>query len=263
MRDLKLTLLQADLHWEDPAANRAMFSELIRSAAPDADLIVLPEMFSTGFTMQAAANAEGMDGPTVSWMQELAADSSTALCGGLVIHEQGHYFNRFVFTGPDGAVHTYDKRHLFRMVGEREQYSCGRQRQIIQLGDWRICPMVCYDLRFPVWSRSRNDYDLLLYVANWPTSRRSAWDTLLPARAVENLCYAAGVNRTGTDGNDAPYFGGSLVADYLGKTLASAGAEPATLQVTLSGSKLLAYRKKFLAWKDADRFELNPEPAPE
>lgn len=263
MHDLNLTLLQSDLHWEDPAANRSHFGELIRTVAADSHLVVLPEMFSTGFTMAAASNAETMDGPTVTWMQQLAADCNTAICGGLVIREQAQFFNRFVFAAPDGVLHTYDKRHLFRMVGEREQYSCGRSRQIIQLSDWRICPMICYDLRFPVWSRSRNDYDLLLYIANWPASRRSAWETLLPARAVENLCYTAGVNRTGTDGNGVPYFGGSQVADYLGTTLASADDQPATLQTTLSGSKLLRYRKKFLAWKDADSFELNPEPAGE
>lgn len=261
MRDLKLTLLQSDIAWEDPRANRAMFSELIAGEATGADLIVLPEMFSTGFTMAAATHAEAMNGPTVTWLSQLSVQHGVSLCGSLAIAAGGQHYNRCVLAAPDGSLDTYDKRHLFRMVGERDAYTPGDTRLIFQVGDWRICPMICYDLRFPVWSRSRNDYDLLLYVANWPTLRRSAWDTLLPARAVENLCYVAGVNRTGRDGNGVPYFGGSMVADYLGHKLAAAGAQPEVVRVSLSGDKLLAYREKFLAWMDADEFSLTDEQA--
>ena len=177
---------------------------------------MLPETFTTGFTMDASENAESLTGPTVSWLVETANRYATALCGSLIIEADGRYYNRLIFAQPGEAIRTYDKRHLFRMGGEREAFTPGAERLIVTLGEWRICPLVCYDLRFPVWSRGSDEYDLLLYVANWPASRRSAWETLLPARSVENLCYAAGVNRVGIDGRNVDYAGGSMITDYLG-----------------------------------------------
>jgi omega-amidase len=255
VRDLTITLLQTELHWHDPAANRAMFTELVTKHAGDSDLIVLPETFSTGFTMASADNHEALDGTTVSWLKSLAIDTGTAVCGSLIVSAAGQYFNRLLCAQPDGQLHSYNKRHLFHMGGEDKNFSPGQERVIFEINGWRICPMICYDLRFPVWSRNHNEYDLLLYVANWPAARKSAWETLLPARAVENLCYAAGVNRTGVDGNGVEYAGGSQIADYLGN-VTTAGTEITALTATLDGAKLERYREKFPAWKDADEFEL-------
>jgi omega-amidase len=256
VRDLNITLLQSELHWQNPAANRAMFAELITQQCEDSDLILLPEMFATGFTLEAAENSEPDDGASAVWLQEMATENDIALCGSVVIKENNQYYNRLFWATPDGQLQHYDKRHLFRMAGEHKKYAAGKDKLIIQLGDWRICPLVCYDLRFPVWSRGNNEYDLLLYVANWPAARRSAWRTLLPARAVENLCYSAGINRIGTDGNDVAYAGDSMVADYLGNLLGDAADKATALRVTLSLDKLESYREKFPAWKDADQFQI-------
>jgi len=256
MRDLRLTLLQAELHWQNPTANRSMFERHIADNAETSDLILMPETFTTGFTMDAANNNESADGDTAEWMKTLATKHGIALCGSLIIRDGKHYYNRALWAQPDGELFSYDKRHLFRMVGERDTFTAGTERRIIQLGDWRICPMICYDLRFPVWSRGSDEYDLLLYLANWPASRKSAWETLLPARAVENLCYVAGINRTGMDGNSVEYAGGSTIADYIGKKIALGGNQPETISATLSLEKLRLYREKFPAWKDADQFQL-------
>ncbi len=262
MQNLNLTLLQMQLHWHDAAANRQAAEKLIESEAPNSDLIVLPETFTTGFTMEATAMAENMQGDSVNWLLQQAAVHGTDICGSLIVEEDGKHYNRLLWAQPDGSLHGYDKRHLFRMVGERDNFTPGRKRLIVEVSGWRVCPLICYDLRFPVWSRNRGDYDLLLYVANWPAARRSAWETLLPARAVENLCYAAGVNCTGEDDNGVKYAGGSMVADYLGHKLACADTQPTVLNVELSMEKLLRYRKKFLAWKDADDFTLSEQPPP-
>jgi len=256
MQDLNIALLQANLHWQNPAANREMFEQLINDNAATADLIVLPETFTTGFTMEAEINCEKPGGTTSEWLRSLAHQNDVAICGSLIIRENNQNFNRLIWAQSDGEFFTYDKRHLFRMVGERDKFTPGIQRQIIRLGDWRVCPLICYDLRFPVWSRGSNDFDLLLYVANWPASRKSAWDTLLPARAVENLCYVAGINRVGTDGNNVEYAGGSRITDYLSNNIAMAGSDAETVRATLSLDKLNRYREKFPAWKDADGFEL-------
>ena len=256
MQDLKITLLQENLHWQNPVANREMFEQLINDHAEMSDLIVLPETFTTGFTMAATENGEEPDGPSSQWLSNLATRHNTALCGSLIVNENEHSFNRLVWAQADGSTLTYDKRHLFRMVGERDNFTPGTRRRIIRLGDWRICPLICYDLRFPVWSRGANEFDLLLYVANWPASRKSAWETLLPARAVENLCYVAGVNRVGTDGSNVDYAGGSIIADYLSNRLAVGGTKPEAVRATLSLEKLNRYREKFPAWKDADEFHL-------
>jgi omega-amidase len=255
VRDLTITLLQTELHWQDPAANRAMFADLIAEQAATTDLIVLPEMFTSGFTMNASANSEATDGPTTTWLQQMATEYNVAVCGSLVVNEaiagKQHCYNRLLWAAADGSMQSYDKRHLFRMADEDQHYTAGAERLIVELNGWRICPLICYDLRFPVWSRGSNQFDLLLYVANWPAPRQSAWDALLPARAVENLCYAAGVNRVGTDGNGVSYSGGSVIVDYLAN-VSSAGDKAGALQSTLDGSKLERYRDKFPAWKDAD-----------
>ncbi len=236
-----------------------MFAQLIMQQSENSDLILLPEMFATGFTMEAAANSESDDGASAIWLQEMAAKYDVTLCGSVVINEKDRYYNRLFWATPDGKLQHYDKRHLFRMAGEHNKYAAGKKRLIVRLGDWRICPLVCYDLRFPVWSRGINEYDLLLYVANWPAARRSAWRTLLPARAVENLCYSAGVNRIGADGNDVTYAGDSMVTDYLGNLLGDAADKATALRVSLSLDKLERYRKKFPVWKDADQFQITSD----
>ena len=259
MRDLTVTLLQTELHWQDPAANRAMFAALIAEQAAKTNLIVLPEMFTTGFTMDASANSEPTDGPTTAWLQQMATKHNVAICGSLIVNEatngKQHFYNRLLWAAADGSMQSYDKRHLFRMADEDQHYTAGTERLIVELNGWRICPLICYDLRFPVWSRGSNQFDLLLYVANWPAPRQSAWDALLPARAVENLCYAAGVNRVGTDGNDVSYNGGSVIVDYLAN-ISSLDDKAGALQSTLDGSKLERYRDKFPAWKDAETFKI-------
>jgi len=256
MRDLKLSLLQTPLHWHDPAANRAALELLLDAAPEDSELVVLPEMFTTGFTMDAPAQAETMQGATLRWLREQAHARRLTLTGSLVIEDRGRYFNRLIWMPPDGRAGWYDKRHLFRMAGEHEVYSSGRGRRIFQLRGWRILPLVCYDLRFPVWSRGADQFDLLLYVANWPRARRSAWTSLLPARAVENLCYALGVNRVGRDGKGIDYAGDSGAWDYLGNTLVDAGDATGVFPVTLDGAALVRYREKFPAHRDADRYAL-------
>ena len=258
MHDLNITLVQAPLAWHDPAANRDHFTGLLRSLPAPTDLVILPEMFTTGFTMDVAAQAEPMAGPTAEWMAELAAELSATLCGSLVIEEGGRFHNRLIWMPADGHAGYYDKRHLFRMAGEHEHYTAGSRRETFDVKGWRVCPLVCYDLRFPVWSRGANAFDLLLYVANWPAARRSAWRALLPARAVENQCYVAGVNRVGTDGKGIAYAGDSAVYDYFGQEIAALGDSAAPLTVTLDLDALKRYREKFPAWQDADEFRLSP-----
>ena len=218
MSTLEVTIVQADLYWHDPARNREHFTAVIEVLKEATDLIVLPEMFTTGFSMDAPALAETMDGDSVRWMREMAASSNAAVCGSLIIAENRQFYNRFICASPAGDLLCYDKRHLFRLADEQSHYSPGEALNTFDLKGWRICPMVCYDLRFPVWSRNRDSYDLLLYVANWPDRRHHAWETLLRARAIENLSYVAGVNRTGRDGNDIAYSGGSSIIDYLART---------------------------------------------
>jgi predicted amidohydrolase len=258
---LKLTILQAELRWHSPKANIALFDKAIEKIGTSTDLVVLPEMFTTGFTMDAAANADTMDGVAIEHMSKWAKRADTAVCGSLIIRDGSQYFNRFVFVQPDGGIEQYDKRHLFRLAGEVEHYSAGDRSIIVNWRGWRICPMVCYDLRFPVWSRFRADleYDLLVYVANWPSRRHHAWQTLLRARAIENLSYVAGVNRCGTDGNDLPYSGGSAVIDFLGHDLADLGDAVGQTTVTLDRNALQNFREKFPFHVDADRFSIQKD----
>jgi omega-amidase len=258
MKPLRITLIQTSLHWEQPDKNREHFFSLINPLRKgSSDLILLPEMFSTGFTMNAAAVAEEMNGPTVQWMKKLANAKNAVLCGSVVIRESGKYYNRLIWMQPDGKYFSYDKRHLFRMAGEEKIYTPGTKRLIVNLKGWRICPLVCYDLRFPVWSRNQNDYDLLIYVANWPSRRKYAWKQLLVARAIENQCYVAGLNRTGKDGNKIPYPGNSLLLDPLGKIInKNHGAGQSMETVTLDGGMLEHLRKSFPVSMDQDEFKI-------
>jgi predicted amidohydrolase len=256
VQDLSVTLVQAPLAWQDPPANRRRFTAIIAALPGLGDLIVLPEMFTTGFTMEPEHHAETMDGPSIAWMAQTAHRHGVTLCGSLVIRDANSFRNRLIWMTAGGEMAWYDKRHLFRMANEDQHYSAGSGRQIVEIKDWRICPLICYDLRFPVWSRGANAFDLQVFVANWPAARRSAWRALLPARAVENQCYCIGVNRVGTDGNGVAYSGDSLAADPLGNVIADLGAAEQSVTVRLDGVALLRYREKFPAWRDADAFRL-------
>jgi len=260
MNDLTLSLIQADLHWEQIDANLAMFEEMIWTIGKT-DIIVLPEMFTTGFSMNASEMAEPHGGKTFLWIRQMAKQSRAAMVGSLIVKDQGQYFNRLYFVHPDGAAVHYDKRHLFNLAGEGEVYTSGSKRLIVTHKGWRIHPLICYDLRFPVWSRSRKtaehlyEYDLLLYVANWPDTRVNAWDALLKARAIENQCYSAGVNRVGVDGVGKKYVGHSGVYAHTGETLKFSESE-GVLTACLSAQDLLAYREGFPFQKDGDDFEI-------
>jgi len=262
--DLRVTLVQGETHWHDPEANRAMYGELARSAAGNTDLVILPETFTSGFSNEALADAETMDGPSVAWLRELSAEIGAAVTGSVQIRDGDGVYNRLLWAAPGGELAHYDKRHLFRMANEHERYAAGRDRLTVEYMGWRICPLVCYDLRFPVFNRNRFghevagrfDYDLLLFVANWPAPRRHAWRTLLRARAIENLACVAAVNRVGSDGNGIAYSGDSVVLDQLGIELVEIGPHPHVATATLSGSALLEHRARFPAQLDADDFVL-------
>jgi omega-amidase len=264
MDDLRVSLVQGDTVWHDPAANRAMYADLMAPLAASTDLVLLPETFTSGFSNEALASAEGMDGPTVAWIRDQARRLGAVVTGSVQIREGDGVYNRLLWAAPDGEITHYDKRHLFRMAKEHERYASGRERLTVGLKGWRVCPLVCYDLRFPVFIRNRFgveaperfDYDLLLFVANWPSPRRHAWQTLLRARAIENLSYVAAVNRVGTDGNGHPYSGDSVALDFLGQPLLEFGAQPQVATTTLSAAALAAHRERFPAQLDADRFDL-------
>ena len=259
---MNITFLQTDLYWHNPVANRAMLEERIFDLAEPTDLIILPEMFTTGFTMDVQSVAEPMNLTTFRWMKQMAAQTKAVVTGSYVVHEGGNYFNRLIWMQPDGQFDTYDKRHLFRMAGEDATYTAGTHRIVKEWKGWRICPLVCYDLRFPVWSRNLQtestdfDYDLLIYVANWPAVRRNPWNVLLQARAIENLSYVVGVNRVGKDGNGHPYSGDSALIDFKGDLLFRQTDTEIVHQQALSMDELRAFRKKFPANLDADRFQI-------
>lgn len=258
MQDLRTTLVQSMLHWEDAAANRAHFAERLAPLAGTTDLIVLPEMFGTGFTMRSNELAETMDGPMVQWLRDQAAKLDSAIYGSLVIKEGEVCTNRGLFVRPDGTVEHYDKRHLFRMANEQHHYAAGKRRVVVQWRGWRILLQVCYDLRFPVFGRNRNDYDLALYVANWPEARRHPWSQLLVARAIENLAYVVGVNRVGMDGKGIHYSGDSAVVDFKGEHLVQLEAGRELVRtLRLQGQALVDFRERFPAHLDADAFELD------
>lgn len=259
---MHLTFLQANLYWHDPVANRAMFEEQIFSLPEPTDLIVLPEMFTTGFTMEAAAVAEPMNLTTFRWLKQMAAQTGAVVTGSCVVKESGRYVNRLIWMQPDGQFDVYDKRHLFRMAHEDETYTGGTSRIIKEWKGWRICPLICYDLRFPVWSRNKQPdstefaYDLLLYVANWPAARRHAWNTLLQARAIENLSYVVGVNRVGDDPKGNHYTGDSVVIDFRGEVLFRETDKEIVHQQRLSLEDLTTFRAAFPTNLDADNYSL-------
>lgn len=254
--DLNLALVQTSMAWQDPAANHALFAGLLEQAQ-GADLVILPEMFTTGYSMDAAELAEGDDGPSRRWLIEQAARLDAVVTGSLIVRAgDGSYRNRMYWARPDGTVAYYDKRHLFRMAGEHKHFSAGNERVLLEVKGWQVRPLVCYDLRFPVWSRDPHSTDLLIYIASWPAARRSAWNRLLPARAIENLCYVAAVNRIGEDGKGYPYSGDSQVLDFHGEPLMAAESADGVFRATLKADALAAYRKRFPAFQDADAFQL-------
>jgi omega-amidase len=261
MENLNISIVQSELFWEDKEKNLQNFSVKI-SGIEKTDLIVLPEMFSTGFTMNSSACAEKMDGSTLKWMEKTAREKNCVITGSLIIEEDGKYFNRLIWMKPDGTFEHYDKKHLFRMAKEHEHYSAGRKKTIVELKGWKILPLICYDLRFPVWSRNRSiegrpEYDVLIYIANWPKRRSHPWKTLLMARAIENLSYVIGVNRVGTDGNEVEYSGDSAITDFKGEYLVEGASGKEFIKNTsLSHQALLEFRNSFPAYMDADGFAL-------
>jgi predicted amidohydrolase len=253
---MKVALIQALIIWENPKENRTYFEAEINTILGAVDLIVLPEMFSTGFTMNPSAVAETMQGETILWLQSLAKAKNAAITGSIVIEENANYYNRMVFVFPSGEIQHYDKRHLFTLSGEDKVYTRGTQKLIVDYLGWKICPFVCYDLRFPVFSRNTDDYDLLIYVASWPKTRINAWDTLIKARAIENMSYAIGVNRVGEDDNGYEYTGHSQLVDYLGVYVIEPKETEGVLLATLDKSKMLEVRQKLDFLSDKDVFQI-------
>ena len=264
MNNLRVSLVQGATLWHDPAGNRDYYGDLIGPLRGITDLVLLPETFTSGFSNDAIGNAETMDGATVAWIREQAVKLDAAVCGSVQLRTDDGVFNRLLWATPDGDLQHYDKRHLFRYAREHERYAAGRERITVDWKGWRICPLVCYDLRFPVFSRNRfnveredlPDYDLLLYVANWPSARAYPWKTLLRARAIENLCYVAGLNRVGTDGNGIHYSGDSAVIDFLGHLVSECTDEEVVVTTTLQAAELAAHRQRFPAMLDGDAFSL-------
>ncbi len=258
MKNLRVTLIQSNLHWENISANLEMFSEKINAIA-ETDLIVLPETFTTGFSMNPKF-AEAMDGSAVEWMRKFANEKGCVVCGSLMINDDGRFYNRLVWMQPDGEFLTYDKRHLFCISDEPKFFTAGEERLIVELNGWKICPLICYDLRFPVWARNHNaEYDILLYVANWPERRNVAWKTLLPARAIENQAYVIGVNRVGVDEKNISHTGDSMAIDALGKTLYYKEHEEDVATIELNYEEFKKVREQLPFLNDADDFVLNPK----
>ena len=264
MQDLSVTVIQSATHWESVEANLAMFEEKIWEIEEASDIIVLPEMFSTGFSMSSEELAEPMNFTAFKWMRQMASQSRAVVTGSVIIKEAGNYYNRLIWMEPDGNYSYYDKRHLFRMADEHSHYTAGEKKLIVDYKGWKICPLICYDLRFPVWSRNTTkengeglEFDLLIYAANWPAARVNAWDTLLRARAIENLSYSIGVNRIGIDGSDIPYNGHSAIIDPKGNELFFGDDKEVIHTATLSYNDLQSYRAKFPAHQDADDFKID------
>ncbi len=265
MSELTFTLIQTALHWEDKEANRRMLEQKI-NGIERTQVVVLPEMFSTGFSMKPEVLAEKTDGPTVQWMKTIATQKKVILTGSVIIEEEGKYYNRLIWMLPNGQYGCYNKRHRFAFAGEDRHYTAGTERFIASVNGWKINLLVCYDLRFPVWSRQvpfpsgmageGPEYDVLIYVANWPERRSTAWKTLLQARAIENQCYVIGVNRVGTDGNEINHSGDSMVIDALGEILYHKAHEEDIFTITLRKDRLQTVREKFPFWKDSDHFQL-------
>jgi omega-amidase len=258
MNALKVTTVQSSLLWESPEGNCTHFENLIAGITDGSDLVVLPEMFTTGFSMDSKRLAEPHHGATWQWMVSVSKKHTVAITGSLIIEDNGNYFNRLYFVTPNGESYHYDKKHLFRMANENNFFTAGEKRLIVNYKGWNICPMICYDLRFPIWSRNtKPEYDLLLYVANWPMPRANAWSALLTARAIENQCYVVGVNRVGEDGNGLPYSGNTALINPKGVALNQAEPQQEIVETTsLSLDELNEFREKFPVSMDADGFEL-------
>ena len=257
MQDLKVAAIQSSLVWENVDENLNSFSERISALNSNPDLILLPEMFSTGFSMNSEGLAEKMDGKTTSWMAAKASETNAVISGSIIVEEDGKYFNRLIWMKPDGSFDHYDKRHLFRMMDENRSFSPGTEKLIVKLNGWMICPLICYDLRFPVWSRTKGDYEVLIYVANWPKPRREAWRTLLRARAHENQAYVIGLNRVGLDVNEIEFAGDSVILNPKGEELDEVGTEEVTVEASLSYKDLQDFKSKFPMGLDADRFSID------
>ncbi|RYJ53040.1 amidohydrolase [Flavobacterium petrolei] len=253
---MQVTLIQAPLIWENPKSNRNYFEARINSITENVDLIVLPEMFTSGFTMNPEHVAETVEGKTITWLKVLAKARKCAITGSLVIVENGNFYNRLVFVFPSGAIQFYDKRHLFTLAGEDKVYTSGNQKIVVDYLGWKICPLICYDLRFPAFSRNSEDYDLLIYVASWPKIRTNAWDALLKARAIENMSYAIGVNRIGADANGYEYIGHSQAVDFLGNYVLKPEESEGCFTVQLDQEKMLETRQKLGFLNDRDCFEI-------
>ncbi len=253
---LDIALIQPDLVWENPKENCTSFSKKITSISSKIDLIVLPEMFNTGFTMNAAEVAETMDGDTVQWLKIMAKEKDCAITGSIIIKENDNYYNRLIFMLPNGKYYTYDKHQLFTLAKEQEVFTAGANEVIVEYKGWKIKLQVCYDLRFPVWARNTSEYDVLLYVASWPKPRINAWDTLLKARAIENMCYCIGVNRVGLDGKGYEYNGHSAIYDVLGNSVLEENPieKETILYATLDKSHIVEIREKLPFLDDRDKF---------
>ena len=255
-KQLKVSMVQADLVWEEIDANLELMDRMLEQVAPGTDLVALPETFSTGFTMQSDHFAEGADGKALAWMQKIAREKEIHISGSLIVRDKQKIYNRLYWVSPQGLEDHYDKRHLFRLGREDEHFIPGSTRKVVTLGEFRILPQICYDLRFPVFSRNQGDYDVLLNVANWPAHRQQVWDVLTRARAIENQCYFLGVNRAGTDGLGTVHTGGTCAIDPMGSIMSKMDKQAGVLSCTLDLDKLRDYRDSFPVWKDADRFEL-------
>lgn len=254
-KDLHCSLIQTNLSWEDKVANRKQLEEILKTVPKETQIVIFPEMFNTGFSMNATALAEPMDGPTVSWMRNQAMQHKKIICGSLIISDNDLYFNRLIWMLPNGDFHHYDKKHLFAKANEDQYYQAGDQRVIVQVNGWKILLQTCYDLRFPVWARqSKQLYDVIINVANWPAARSTAWKTLLRARAIENQCYMLGVNIVGTDGNNLAYSGDSAAIDYAGEYLWTESFDNGIGNVSLSKSALEEFRNQFPFLQDRDTF---------
>lgn len=256
-RELKITIIQADLVWQDKQANFRRFEQKIGQIETSTDLIVLPEMFTTGFSMTPAAFAEDMNGETVDWLTKQAETKQCAFMGSFIVKENGAFYNRLICMYPNGKYECYDKRHLFRMANEHHHYSPGNKRLVLDINGWRICTMICYDLRFPVWSRNRTDYDVLVYIANWPQSRSGQWKILAKARAIENQAFVVAVNRVGEDGNNIRYAGDSLVINPKGEAINHTPSQTESIEtLSLLMDDLQKFRYTFPFYLDADKFEI-------
>jgi len=256
-QDLHIALFQLNLVWENPTDNRAIIDKWFQKVSNSTDIVFLPEMFNTGFSMNVSELAEPMNGETVQWMKKCCAEYKFALCGSLIIQEKGQYFNRLVFVEPSGQVHFYNKRHLFTMGNEESHFQQGTERLIIHFKGWRICPLICYDVRFPVWSRNNNEYDILVYVANWPHNRDEVWNTLLKSRAIENQSYVVGVNRVGVDGQMIHYIGNSQIINAKGNRITDSNeGEEGIVSAEISMAELVKFRTAFPVLNDADSFYL-------